>query len=51
MVVGLRQGVFAHGQLYTALTRIHHRDHGRVLFSPSNLLGQTTNVVSHEFLL
>jgi hypothetical protein len=51
MIVDLRQGVFAHGQLYTALTRIRHRDYGRALFSPTNLLGQTTNVVSHELLL
>jgi hypothetical protein len=51
MVIDLRQGAFAHGQLYAALTRVRHRDHGRALFSPTNLFGQTTNVVSHELLL
>mgnify|MGYP003622942105 CR=1 FL=1 len=51
MVLDLRQGVFAHGQLYTALTRIRHRSHGRTLFTPTNVLRETTNVVSQELLL
>lgn len=51
MVIDLRQPIFAHSQLYTGLTRIRHRDCGRALFNPTNLLGETTNIVSHELLL
>jgi len=50
-VLDLRSPVFAHGQLYTALTRIRERDHGRALFAPDNVLGETINVVSKELLL
>ena len=50
-VIDLRHSVFAHGQLYTALTRFGHRDRGRVLFAPTNVLGQTSNIVSQELLL
>ena len=50
-VIDLRQPVFAHGQLYTALTRIRNRQQGRVLFMPENATRQTINVVSRELLL
>ena len=50
-VIDLRQGVFAHGQLYTGLTRIRQRDDGRVLFALTNVAGLTNNVVSQELLL
>jgi hypothetical protein len=50
-VIDLRRGVFAHGQLYTGLTRFRQRDHGRVLFALGNILGQTNNIVSQELLL
>ena len=50
-VLDSRSPVFAHGQLFTALTRIRERDHGRALFAPDNLLGKTVNVVSKELLL
>jgi len=50
-IVDLTSPVFAHGQLYTALTRIRERGHGRALFASNNLLGQTANVVSKDLLL
>jgi ATP-dependent exoDNAse (exonuclease V) alpha subunit len=50
-VVDLQQGVFAHGQLYTALNRIRQRGDGRVLFGATNVAGLTNNVVSQELLL
>ena len=50
-VIDLWRGVFAHGQLYTGLTRFQQRDHGRVLFALGNILGQTNNIVSQELLL
>jgi hypothetical protein len=50
-IIDLRQNVFAHGQLYTALTRIQHRKDGRVLLNPDNILGETVNVVSKHLLL
>lgn len=51
VVYDLRCPVFAHGQLYTALTRVRHRDHARVVFAEGNHLGETNNVVSPELLL
>ena len=50
-VLDLRQGVFAHGQLYTGLSWFRQRDHRRVLFALDNLLRETNNVVSQELLL
>ena len=50
-VIDLRQGVFAHGQLYTGLTQIRQRGDGRVLFAPTNVAGITNNIVSQELLL
>ena len=50
-IVDLTSPVFAHGQLYTALTRIRERSNGRVLFASDNFCGKTVNVVSKELLL
>jgi hypothetical protein len=50
-VIDLQQHVFAHGQLYTALTRFQDRQCGRALFSAENTTRQTANVVSRELLL
>jgi hypothetical protein len=49
--VDLTSPVFAHGQLYTALTRIRERDHERALFAPDNVLWEMINVVLKELLL
>jgi hypothetical protein len=48
-VLDVREPVFAHGQLYTALSRVRHRSHTRVLFrSPHD---PTTRNVVHKNLL
>ena len=50
-VLDLQQRVFAHRQLYTALTWIRQWGDGRVLFGPTNVAGLANNVVSQELLL
>jgi hypothetical protein len=50
-VLNLRCEVFAHGQLYTALSRIRNRADSRVLFSEDHGEPLTTNVVYKELLL
>jgi hypothetical protein len=50
-IVDLTSPVFAHGQLYAALTRFRERGNGRALFASNNLLGETVNVVSKDLLL
>jgi hypothetical protein len=46
--VDLRQDVFSHGQLYTALTRIRNRHNAMILFNFDQV--ETRNVVYHELL-
>ena len=50
-VLNLRCEVFAHRQLYTALSRIRNRADSRVLFSEDHGEPLTTNVVYKELLL
>jgi hypothetical protein len=49
-VVDLRTPVFAHGQLYTALSRVRCRDDSRVLFEEGEG-PETENVVYKDLLL
>jgi hypothetical protein len=49
-VLDFRSPVFAHGQLYTALSRVRRRTDSRVLL-PENSEKLTTNVVYEELLL
>lgn len=50
-VLDLRTPVFAHGQLYTSISRVRRRDDIRAMFSEVNETHQTTNVVYPELLL
>jgi hypothetical protein len=50
-VLDLRTPVFAHGQLYTSISRVRHRDHIRVFFDSEEEIGSTTNIVYRELLL
>lgn len=47
--VDLTHPVFSHGQLYTALSRIWHRSHARILLDSEDRI--TTNVTYTEILL
>lgn len=47
--VDLTTPVFSHGQLYTALSRICHRDHACILLRPGDTC--TTNVTYPELLI
>jgi hypothetical protein len=49
-VVDVREPVFAHGQLYTALSRVRHRSDARALFKPTNE-HMTCNIVYKDLLL
>ncbi|KAI5994453.1 hypothetical protein EDD15DRAFT_2529649 [Pisolithus albus] len=47
--IDLTKPVFSHGQLYTAFSRIRHRDNARILLSTKD--NTATNVTFHELLL
>lgn len=50
-VVDVRTDGFAHGQLYTALSRVRNRRDIRTLWSPANEERETANVVYSSLLL
>ena len=50
-VIDLRTDPFAHGQLYTALSRVRNRNDIRVLFAPNNEDKDTANIVFKRLLL
>lgn len=50
-VVDLRTPVFAHGQLYTSLTRVRNRGDLRAIFEQSDTEKTTANIVFPEILL
>ncbi|TVY62600.1 ATP-dependent DNA helicase pif1 [Fusarium oxysporum f. sp. cubense] len=51
VVLDLRDSVFAHGQLYTSLSRVRQRSDLRVLLAEHDESAETTNVVHHQLLL
>ena len=51
VVLDLTTPVFAHGQLYTSLSRVRRSSDIRILLSPDNEDCQTVNVVHPELLL
>jgi hypothetical protein len=50
-VLDLRTPVFAHGQLYTALSQVRHSEHCKILLAPDNIEKITSNVVYEKLLL
>ena len=50
-VSDLRSDPFAHGQLYTTLSRVRNRNDIRVLFAPNNEDRDTANILFKRFLL
>jgi hypothetical protein len=51
VVLDFRTDVFAHGQLYTSISRVRNREACRKLLSEDNITGETKNVVYRELLL
>lgn len=51
IIIDLRTPVFAHGQLYTSLSRVRQRDHARILLAEDNVDATTVNVVYSHLLL
>ncbi|KIJ48532.1 hypothetical protein M422DRAFT_112442, partial [Sphaerobolus stellatus SS14] len=49
VVIDLTQPVFSHGQLYTALSRVRHRDHAKVRLNAGDT--EVVNVTFHELLI
>ncbi|KNZ74998.1 hypothetical protein J132_05398 [Termitomyces sp. J132] len=46
----LASGVFAHGQLYVALSQCTSGDHIKVILDPENTSRKTANIVYQEIL-
>ena len=51
VAIDFRTDVFAHGQLYTALSRIRNRSDAKILVDPIKFDGSVTNVVYESLLL
>jgi hypothetical protein len=51
VVLDLRSPVFAHGQLYTSVSRVRTRQDARVLLSEDNSTRETKNIVYRQLLL
>jgi len=51
VVLDLREDVFTHGQLYTAISRVRHRSSIRKLLAENNTTQTCKNVVFKELLL
>jgi len=51
IVIDLRTSVFAHGQLYTALSRVRQRNDARLLLDSENVTATTVNIVHNSLLL
>lgn len=47
----VRSEVFAHGQLYTAISRVRRREDSRILLPENQMEKMTTNVVYRQLLL
>ena len=47
----LRIPVFAHGQLYVALSRVIAKQNIQILLPPDNRTSKTTNIIYQEALL
>ena len=50
-VIDLRVLPLSHGQLYTSISRVRHRDHIRSFFNQENAEGLTSNIVYKDLLL
>lgn len=48
--IDLRTNVFAHGQLYTAISRVKHRKHALILLLENNTNTKTVNIVYKELI-
>ncbi|KIJ55967.1 hypothetical protein M422DRAFT_151019, partial [Sphaerobolus stellatus SS14] len=49
IVIDLTRPVFSHGQLYTAMSRVRHRDHAKLRLNPGD--AEITNVTFVELLI
>ncbi|CAG8839280.1 2042_t:CDS:1, partial [Gigaspora margarita] len=49
-VIDLRTNIFAHGQLYTAISRIKYKKDALVLLPENNTEAKTINVVYKELI-
>ncbi|CAG8811436.1 11804_t:CDS:2, partial [Racocetra persica] len=50
IIIDLRTHVFAHGQLYTAISRVKNKDDCLILLPESNTTAKTVNIVYKELI-